>query len=63
MRLRSVRQAIAQIKELDPETSFSETILRKMVSNGEIPSIKLSGKFLIDMDTLESILKEKTQVK
>lgn len=62
MRLRSVRQAIAQIKEADPGTSLSETIIRKMVSDGELPAIKFKAKYLIDMDTLEFILKEKTQL-
>lgn len=62
MRLRSVRQAIAQIKEADPGTSLTETILRRMVDEGELPAIKMKAKFLIDMDTLESILKDKTQL-
>lgn len=62
MRLRSVRQAIAQIKESDPGTSLTETILRKMVADGDLPAIKFKSKFLIDMDTLESILKDKTQL-
>lgn len=51
-RMRTVPKAYEEIKRIDPNTSFSLRALRKMVSNGDVPTIKISNKVLINLDLL-----------
>lgn len=54
--MRTIKQAIAEIKQADPNTPFSEWALRKMVVDGVIPSVKAGTKYLINMKILSEYL-------
>ena len=43
-RMRTIPKAYAEIKALDPDTSFSIRELRKLVNNGDLPTVKISNK-------------------
>ena len=43
-RMRTIPKAYAEIKVLDPDTSFSIRELRKLVNNGDLPTVKISNK-------------------
>ena len=51
-RLRTLPQAIAEIKSIDPETALTLRALRRMVDTGEIPTVSIASKKLINMDLL-----------
>ena len=55
-RMRTIPKAYQEIKALDPNTDFTLRALRRMVSNGEIPVIKIASKRLINLDLLLEIL-------
>lgn len=55
-RMRSIPQAYKELKRNDPDTCISERLLRKMVSNGDIPTVKIEHKTLLNMDLLLEIL-------
>lgn len=55
-RMRGIKEAIAELKALDPETAFTEHALRVMIWKGEIPSVRCGQKYLINMETLTAYL-------
>ena len=54
--MRTIKQAIAELKEKDSNTAFTESALRRAVSSGDIPHIKAGNKVLVNLDTVESYL-------
>lgn len=51
-RIRGIREAIEELKELDPKTALTERGLRRLVLTGEIPTVRIGTKYLINMDVL-----------
>lgn len=51
-RMRTIPQAYALLKEVDPDTSVSMRGLRKIISSGDIPTVKINNKVLINFDFL-----------
>ena len=52
VRMRTIPKAYEAIKELDPDSDFSIRMLRKLIKSGEIPTIKISNKLLVNLDLL-----------
>ena len=52
MRMRTIPKAFEEIKQVDPDTDLTLRALRRMVSNGEIPVVRISNKVLINLDFL-----------
>ena len=51
-RMRTVPKAYAEIKAMDAGTSFSMRALRRMVRSGELPSVTVGNRHLINLDLL-----------
>lgn len=51
-RMRTIDQAFAWLRESDPETALTKTALRRMVTTGEIPCVRIGSKYLLDLDLL-----------
>lgn len=51
-RMRTIDNAFAEIKKLDPDTDFTKRALRRMVSQKEIPTTEIGNKNLINLDLL-----------
>ena len=56
MRMRTVYQAAAWLREQDPETALTKTALRRLVVTGQLPSVRVGQKYLISLETLEDYL-------
>ena len=56
MRMRTVDQAAAWLREQDPETALTKTALRRLVVTGQLPSVHVGQKYLISLETLEDYL-------
>ncbi len=56
-RMRTIEQAAAWLQEADPETAVTKTALRRLVTTGQLPSVRVGSKYLIDLGTLERYLK------
>ena len=61
-KIRSIKQACEYIKELDSNTGITEHAIRVMVKRGDIPSIKVGCKNLINVDKLIEFLEKQTSV-
>lgn len=57
MRMRTISQAIAEVKSADPETAFTEYALRQMVVKGVLPTVRVGTKYLISMEALDAYLR------
>ena len=56
LRMRTINQAITEIKQADPNTAITERAIRRLITTNAVPSIKIGRKYLIDMDVLEGYL-------
>lgn len=55
-RMRTIKEAMREIRQEDPYTAFTESLLRKMIRSGKLPVIRESGKILLNLDILYSVL-------
>ena len=56
-RIRTIKAAYSEIKQADPDTCLSLHALRAMVKKGLIPAYHGNGgKYLIDVDAVETVL-------
>ena len=56
MRLRTLEQAHAELIASDPNCALAKTALRRMVIAGQIPSVRVGAKYLVDLDRLPEYL-------
>lgn len=57
IQIRTIKEAFAEIKSKDNNTSLTLSGFRKLVVSGEIPSIRRGNKWLVDMAVVESYFK------
>lgn len=50
--MRTVPQAYKMLVDIDPETAITLRAIRRMVTDGELPSIHVGNKVLINFDLL-----------
>lgn len=55
-RMRTLKKAIEEIKELDPNTALNESQLRQMVKTGKIQKVTAGRHVLINLDLLIAYL-------
>lgn len=58
MRIRTIKGAYEEIRAQDPETCITEWFLRQLITGGAIPSTRAGTKWLVDLDAVESHIKE-----
>lgn len=56
MRIRTIKQAIRELKEDDPNCSLTLYSLTKLVKDGTIPSIHKDRFYLVDLDFIKNHL-------
>ncbi len=59
IRMRTITEAVAEIRAADPRTAFTEHALRRLIISGEIPHIMAGRKYLINLDALFEYLNGK----
>ncbi|EEG30208.1 hypothetical protein CLOSTMETH_02140 [[Clostridium] methylpentosum DSM 5476] len=57
-RMRGIKEAIAELKAIDPQTAVTETYLRRLIKSGGFPAHHAGKKILINFDLLLSYLSE-----
>ena len=51
-RMRTIPKAYDEIKKNDPDTSISMRAFRKLISSGQIPTVNVGNKVLVNLDLL-----------
>lgn len=60
IRMRTVKEAAAEIKAADPNTAVTEYHIRQLALKGVLPRVKAGRKLLINLDTLLEYLQNPT---
>ena len=55
--MRTIDQVADWFRETDPDTALTKTALRRLVTTGQLPSVRIGQKYLLDLDTLTEYLK------
>ena len=55
-RMRTIPQAFKEIKSIDPNTSITVSVLRRLVKEGVIETVQVANKRLLNLDLLFSRL-------
>ncbi len=53
---RTIKEAATWFKAQDPDTALTETAIRRLVRTGEVPSVRVGRKYLVNLEALESYL-------
>lgn len=53
MRLRTLDNAILEIKAEDPNTELTRTALRRMMLTGQVETVRVGRKRLVDLDEIK----------
>ena len=56
MKMRTIDQAAAYIQQSDPETAITKTALRRLVTTGQLPSVRVGVKYLVSLEALDAYL-------
>ena len=56
-KFRTINQAYVCIKALDADTAITLHALRQLVVSGQMPSMRVGKKYLIDLDVLSGFLR------
>ncbi len=51
-RMRTLPKAYEEIKKNDPDTCITMRGLRELVSSGQLPTVKIKNKVLVNLDLL-----------
>lgn len=57
-RMRTAQGAVAALKEEDPDTQITVSMVRRLIRSGQLPCVPMGRKKLINMDTLISFFRE-----
>lgn len=56
MRMRGLNEAFDEIRRSDPGTALTKTALRRLVTTGQIPSVRVGVKYLVSVEAVERYL-------
>lgn len=62
-RMRTVKEAAAEIKQLDAHSALTEWRIRELALSGVLPRVQAGKKLLINLDTLFEYLQDPTAEK
>ena len=62
-RMRTISEAVREIKALDPHTAITEYHIRQLAVSGVIPRVKAGKKYLINLDMLIEYMNDPTNEK
>ena len=51
--MRTINEAAAFMRHADPHTAVTKTALRRLVTSGQIPSVRVGAKYLVDLGVLD----------
>ncbi|OQB13229.1 MAG: hypothetical protein BWY15_01858 [Firmicutes bacterium ADurb.Bin193] len=55
-KIRTIPQAVREIKAADPLTALTISGLRQLVATGKFPCVEVASKRLVDVDKLQAFL-------
>lgn len=59
-RMRTIAEAVAEIRAADPDTAITPYRIRQLILCGILPSVRAGNKYLVNLDLLLEYLNEPT---
>lgn len=57
-RMRTISEAVSEIRAQDPNTAITPYRVRQLILNGNLPSVRAGNKYLLNLDDLLDYLKK-----
>lgn len=57
VRMRTIPNALAEIRKADPETDLTEYRIRQLILEGKAPAVMAGKKYLVNLDVLFDVLR------
>ena len=57
-RMRTVAEAVAELREEDPNTAVTPYFLRQAIASGRLPAVRAGRKILVNLETLSEFLSQ-----
>lgn len=54
--MRTIEQAYIWLQERDAGTALTKTALRRLVTTGQLPAVRVGSKYLVNLEVLEAFL-------
>lgn len=54
--MRTIDQAYTWLQERDADTAVTKTALRRLVTTGQLPAVRVGSKYLVNLEVLEAFL-------
>ena len=55
-KMRTINEAAAFMRQTDPSTAITKTALRRLVTSGQVPSVRVGTKYRVELETLDAFL-------
>lgn len=59
-KMRTIDEAAAFVRQADPGTALTKTALRRLVTSGQIPSVRVGAKYLVDLNAVDEFCSGQT---
>ena len=59
-KMRTIDEAAAFVRQADPGTALTKTALRRLVTSGQIPSVRVGAKYLVDLNVIDEFCSGQT---
>ncbi len=56
IRARTIKEAAAYFRAVDPETSLTEFAIRTLLRSGKVPCARIGKKYIVSIEALENFL-------
>ena len=56
IRARTIKDAAAYFKSVDPQTALTEYAIRTLLRTGKVPCVRMGKKYLVTIEALETYL-------
>lgn len=53
---RTIKEAAAHYKALDPDSALTETAIRMLLRTGRVPCVRIGKKYLVTLEALDDFL-------
>lgn len=54
--MRTIEQAYIWLAERDADTALTKTALRRLITTGQLPAVRVGSKYLVNLEVLEAFL-------
>ena len=54
--MRTIDQVAEYVQRVDPETALTKTAIRRLITTGKLPSVRVGAKYLVCLEEFDAYL-------